>query len=271
LPTFTDYRIVNMETGTDLDQTREDVKSSVLAINPKLISKALLGIIGLLLLANLMIIYLKFGLGHHYLRGFIEGFYFDGEANFPSLYSAITILFSAFLLWRIGVLEVERRKGNHRYWKFLSVVFCFLAIDEFASLHEYLIEPTQALLKDSGLQGNYFYFAWFIPYSLVIVILGIVLLRFYLRLPLRTRVSFVLAASIFVSGAVGMEMIGGDYWVSRGWSIEGANSIDVNYALIVTIEELLEMLGIVVFIQALSEYYLKREKISLMIHLSGMN
>ena len=231
---------------------------TVVTITSKKIAYILLGIILFLLVANLAIIYLRFVMGFGHLKGFSHGFYFDAEANFPSLYSALAMLLSATLLWLIGSLVTEKASKKAFYWKFLSIVFVFLAMDEFGSLHEYMIQPMRGMMNESSLDSGYLYFAWFIPYTIVVVIIGLVLFRFLFKLPSRTRWLFIIGGAIFLAGAVGMEMIGGNYWAGQGWAIDGSDETDLQYALIVTLEELLEMLGIVIFIFALSEYYFQR-------------
>jgi hypothetical protein len=52
---------------------------------------------------------------------------------------------------------------------------------------------------------------------------------------------------VFVFGALGMEMVGGAYFDSHG-------SQNVTYVALQTVEEILEMVGIIVFIHALAEY-----------------
>lgn len=169
-------------------------------------------------------------------------------------------------MWRIGTLrsaEVSRDRAN---WRFLAFIFVFLAVDEFVSIHEYLITPMQAVAEALDLRSGYLYFAWFIPYSAALIVAAAVLIPFFFRLPVRTRGYFLFAGIIFVSGAVGMEMIGGNYWVSQGWSIDMGEDVNLQYAMIVTIEELLEMIGIVLFIQGLADYYFERNPFSLVIH-----
>ena len=204
-------------------------------ITPKKISYTLLGIVCSLLVANLAIIYLRFVMGFEHLKGFSHGFYFDAEANFPSLYSALAILFSAVLLWRIGGLALEKANRRSSYWKFLAIVFVFLAIDEFGSLHEYMIQPMRGIMKGSSLDSGYLYFAWFIPYVIVVIFMGLVLFRFLFKLSARTRWLLIFSGAIFIAGAVGMEMVGGKYWAEQGWAIDGSDEADLQYALIVTV------------------------------------
>ena len=239
-------------------------------ITPERAAYALLTVVGFLLLANLGIIYLRFMMGFEHLRGFIQGFYFDAEANFPSLYSALAIAISAYFLWLIGALESERVMKRSFYWKLLAVFFLFLALDEFGSLHEYMIQPMRRVMETTSVDADFFYFAWFIPYAAVLLVLGIILLKFLVGLPPQTRWTFLLGGLVFLAGAVGMEMLGGKYWAAQGWSIDGKDAVDMNYALIVTVEEFLEMIGIVIFIYGLMRYYLKSDRrYSFLITFSG--
>ncbi len=83
-----------------------------------------------------------------------------------------------------------------------------------------------------------------IPYGIATLVFILVYLRFVLYLPRSTGVLFVIAGSIFLTGALGIELI-------------SANEADINstesvmYCVLYTIEELFEMLGIAVFIYAL--------------------
>lgn len=216
----------------------------------------LLGVVVVLLIINLLIIFLTHVLGYQHLKGFSQGFYFDAEANFPSLYSALAIVLCAALLWLIGSLAGEKAKKRSFYWKFLAVIFLLLAMDEFGSLHEFMIQPLRRVMDRASFDSDYFYFAWFIPYIILLLFLGLLFLKFLFKLPSLTRFLFLLGGFVFVSGAVGLEMIGGKYWSAQGWAIDGSDPVDLRYALIITLEELLEMLGIVIFIFALSRYYL---------------
>src|SRR5690606_7365061 len=128
-----------------------------------------------------------------HLRGFVHGFYFDHEANIPSLYSTLAILLASILLWQIGVMPEEKAKKQSPYWKFLAIVFLFLAADEFGGIHEFLIQPMKSLVEQTALSGGYLYFAWLIPYTILTLILAAVFLRFYWRLPRRTKIFFFIA------------------------------------------------------------------------------
>jgi hypothetical protein len=66
-------------------------------------------------------------------------------------------------------------------------------------------------------------------------------------LPKRILQLFILAGVVFVSGAVGMEMIGGMHSEVNGED-------NVTYAMMYSFEEFLEMSGAVVFMYALISY-----------------
>lgn len=242
--------------------------TQTITLTPRVILKLLISIICFLLTVNLLIIYLRFVAGHMHLKGFIHGFYFDAEANFPSLYSALTIALAAILLWKTGNLPFEQQQKHSFHWKFLSLVFIFIAVDEFASLHENLIGPVRGIVDNSFLKSDYLYFAWLIPYIFVALLLGVIFLKFLFKLPLKTRVLFIFSAALYLSGAVVMEMIGGKYWAEQGWAPDGKD-VDIRYALIITLEEFLEMLGMATFVYTLLSYYFRYGNAhAFLIHLS---
>jgi|SRR5690554_1348537 len=166
---------------------------------------------------------------------------FDREANIPTFYSAVNLCFSALLLFLIAGLQ--KKVGNEsKGWSFLGFVFLFLAFDEAASIHEALIGITQRTLNTTG----FFHYAWFIPYGIGLVILCLIYIPFFKKLPKRSFFLFVTSGLIFVSGAIGFEMIGGKIREVQGHS--------VLYALCFTLEETLEMLGVALFIYSLLDY-----------------
>lgn len=78
-----------------------------------------------------------------------------------------------------------------------------------------------------------------------------VYLRFFFALPVKIRVLVLASGILFLSGALGMEMIAGPLVEARG-------SANFSYALMANMEEFLELSGLVVFITALF-LYLERE------------
>jgi hypothetical protein len=80
----------------------------------------------------------------------------------------------------------------------------------------------------------------------MLLVLVIVFLRFLLRQPPRTRNLMILAGFLYVGGAVGAEAVSG--WVSQHWGFGWT------YEVVLTCEEVLEMVGATVFVSALLDH-----------------
>ena len=167
---------------------------------------------------------------------------FNLEANLPTFFSSLILLCDAILLALIG----SRYKSlSQKYWHWLGLafIFLFLALDEMIQIHEQLRAPMEALFNTTGI----LYFAWFIPYIIVTILIGIAYFKFMMRLPKRILKLFILAGALFISGAVVMEAISGMYAEQYGEST-------LAYYLMYTFEEFLEMSGAIVFLYALLLY-----------------
>jgi hypothetical protein len=185
----------------------------------------------------------------------------DSEGNIPTYYSFLALLFSSVLL---GVIAHGKKLNNDRYknhWKILSFTFFYLSLDEIGQLHENLIIPMRKLLNATG----FLYFAWIVPIGFLVVIFLLSYSKFLFHLPVSTKKMFVAAAALYIGGAIGVEMLGGYVASTTGQE-------NVSYVIVTTLEESLEMLGIVVFIHALISYiktYLG--DVSWNIYISGKN
>lgn len=188
-------------------------------------------------------------------RGLIRMFDLNMEGNVPSTYSTLLLLFAAALLYGIGMAKRQESKSTagssedienkyYRYWKALAIIFLFLAIDEAGSIHELTIEPLRKWFS----LGGYFHFAWVVPATILVGIFVIMYIPFLLYLPRRFAALFMFSGAVYVSGALGMEMVGAKYFSTH----HGVH--DANYLAITTVEETLEMAGVIVFIYALLCY-----------------
>lgn len=199
----------------------------------------------LLVLASIAGQISKYFLRHNYVFGLVRLFNVDMELNFPTLFSTVILFIAAQLLLVIALLERKRLKSLYLNWIFLSCCFLLMAIDEELAFHEKLIEPMQKLFRGGPLGG--LLFAWIIPGMILILIISLVSLRFILQLPRKTRITFILSAVVYVTGSIGMEIIGGRYA-----QVYGGNNF--TYAMITTVEESLEMAGTILFIYGLLDY-----------------
>jgi hypothetical protein len=174
---------------------------------------------------------------------FITEFNVDEESNFPTLYSSLTLLFSSILLAIIGYDRQINKARYARQWQTLSWIFLLLSLDEITSIHENLIKPLQRYFNFSG----FLYFGWVLPIGILVIIFALSFIKFVLHLPLKVRVLFICAGIVYIFGALGLEMIGGKYAELYGQE-------NFTYKVFTTIEEFLEMTGIVILINALLSY-----------------
>jgi len=208
-------------------------------INPVALTRPILVIIILLLVGHLfgLMVVLKFGVDH--TNFWVNAFNLDKEAGIPTLVVIIEWLLCVTMLLLIAMV---RKKQNKTWlmWGLLALIFLFLTVDESISIHEHLATGLHNSLNTSGL----LYFAWVIPYGLSFAFLCFAYFRFFLRLSAKVKKLFILAAVLFVGGALGMELPEGRYYALHGR--------DVFYHLVfISIEETAEMLGLLVFFHAL--------------------
>ncbi len=228
-----------------------------ISIAPKRVSAILLTIIAVLAALHIAQLTAYFVIADPKKFNFIEILDFDYEGNLPSLYSVFAIILCSSVLFLIATGKRKTRQPYGFQWEILAWIFLFLGLDEGMALHEEVGDMMEQYITASG----YLYFPWVIPYTGLVILLALFYFRFLLALPRPTMIRFIIAGGIFLSGAVGLEVFS-----AREADIHGTTSI--TYSVLYTLEELCEMLGIVVFLQALLEYY-AREFGTLQVNFSG--
>lgn len=184
--------------------------------------------------------YFLFGGKDRYLVDLIN---VDKEKNFPTWFAALNILFSSILLFIISVIKRKTKDRFFYHWAILSIIFLGLATDEMIQLHEQVITPIRELLHTSG----YLYITWVIPGILFGILFVVAYLKFLIHLPHQIKVLFIMSGLIYVSGAVGFEIIGSNHIYYYGQN-------NISYALLTASEEFLEMSGILLFTYTLLKY-----------------
>ncbi len=215
-----------------------------IALNPAAIARALGAVAVLLVLASVAMQVTVFLTGHDCLCGLVRFFNVDAEMSLPTCFSTLLLLSAALLLAAIAVLERRRKAAYVSHWVALSFGFLFMAVDEAVALHEMLTRPAARLLGDGA--SGVFRLAWVVPGIALVVVLAVVFLKFLLHLPVKTRLRFLMAAILYVGGAIGLELIGGCCAPSPDYRVP--------YMIVATVEESLEMAGAIVFIWALLEH-----------------
>lgn len=162
------------------------------------------------------------------------------EANLPTWYASASLLLCSLLLVLIALIARGTGDRLFPHWLSLSLIFLMLSMDETAHLHEKMILPLRSALNATGL----FYYTWVLPGIGVVAICAVTYRRLIQSLPSRIGCRFLIAAVLYVGGAIGIEMVGA--WYASRWG-----EADFAYNALSTVEEVLEMLGVLVFIHAL--------------------
>jgi hypothetical protein len=208
-----------------------------IVVDPVRITKFLAGSAVLLLIASICANYLT---DIDLIRRFGRLMNVDEEKNIPTAFSVFLLQFAATLLATISLLKWEKSPFNAFYWIILSAGFFFMAIDEGWGIHEWfghLVKPHHGFLL----------FTWILVFIPVVAVLFLFFLKFLYHLPRRTSRLFLLSGILYIGGAIGFESI-------SAWFFENKGVQSVYYILTVTIEEGLEMSGMVLFIYSLLDY-----------------
>ena len=210
-----------------------------LALSRAALMRCLVVVIAILTVLSVAEQYLIHIMGRADLEEFLIAVDLDAEANLPTWYASVTLLGCALML---GAIARRARRAGERFsghWAWLSGLFVCLSIDEIAQLHEHL-GRLQSVWHTHGL----FYFAWVIPGAAFVALVGLAYARFLAHLPPAMRARFVIAAIVYLVGVLGVEAI-------SGWRAERMGMNNMTHSLIATIEEVLEMSGVALFIDAL--------------------
>lgn len=166
----------------------------------------------------------------------------DLESNVPSWFSTSLLLLGALLLLDVAGTAHRERSRWRWHWASLVAAFLYLSVDEASLLHETGNAVLERAGVDTGLR-----FGWVVIALPLVVAFAAAMVPFLLALPRRTAGLFVLAGVLYVGGALGMEVVGG-----RVWDAAGRES--AAYAVVSSAEELLEMVGAVVFAWAVADH-----------------
>ena len=178
-------------------------------------------------------------------KNWLLPFNMDREFNIPTLFSSSIMLACAYTLNEIKKVS---EKLASKDWGLLSKIFIFLAIDELFQIHEIFIIPDLRPYLSPALGST-----WVIPYTALVIYLGWRFKKFLRSLKKQTRQKFLQSATIFLTGAVGMEVVG-SYLVRSG----NIRLHSIWYGSITGLEELLEILGLIMFLITLANYLIRQ-------------
>lgn len=173
-------------------------------------------------------------------------FHLDSEAGLGTWFAVLQLALAAAIA---GLIAVSQRAGREpwRGWAALALVLTVMSIDEQVLLHESLGRVGARLgVTIAGQQ------LWFVPALLVVLIVGLSMLPFVIRLPRRTRRGLLGGGALYLLGAVGLEVLS---WV---WVVviadDPAAALSPLVGMLQLGEETLEMLAVTVVIVTLLDY-----------------
>ncbi len=171
-------------------------------------------------------------------------FNLDRELNLPTWYSSFMLGTCSILLKTIAIGKKRQGDRFSQDWQLLSSIFLLLAIDEVLSIHEILIIPEVS--KALNLPW-FLHSMWVIPGTIFTIWFARRFSQFSFHLPYKSRQHFFSAAFFYVGGALIMEMVGSHIAEAEGQQ-------NLLYALTATLEEVMEMIGLIIFIYGLLCY-----------------
>lgn len=193
--------------------------------------------------------------GSSLAKGLRVLFSVDQEMSIPTWWSSATLAGLGVLTWIVGQARRDDSRIERIAWVMLAFGFFFLSIDEFCMLHERIGGMVEV-------EGVFKHARWIILWLPLGGMVGTFILWKLWRTSKQTVTGLVVGAAVFLSGAVGAELVNtvnrrnAEYQDSL---LEAAGAEDTvayrdkngtrnaTYVAGTAVEELLEMLGVVIW------------------------
>ena len=140
----------------------------------------------------------------------LELFNMDADKNIPVYFYVLLLIIGAMLLSSITFLQIRQNSIQKYGWIVLTFLVFTMSLDKAVRLHDHLFHFIQRNIgrNDAGMM--------IYPLIILLLIIGLAILvpliKFLRDLPPKTRKSFIIAASIYLSGAVVLEAIGSSFY-----------------------------------------------------------
>lgn len=165
------------------------------------------------------------------------------EQNVPTWYASLLLAACSVTLFAIAQDEHVRGTRFARHWWGLALGFALMSLDEIAELHEH----AGALID----LGDAVYFDWIVPAAVVVALIGLAYVPFLRALSPHRRRDILIAAALYLGGALVMEL-------PLGWWTAHAGADSAGYALIDWVEESFELAGASWFLLVLASRWDER-------------
>ena len=171
---------------------------------------------------------------------FAKLFDLDRESAPGTWYSVMLLAANSLAFLLIARISREDRDRMWRYWLALGFMFAAFSIDEQIRGHESVGRFIDDYFNNSGP----FFYAWVVPGMIAVALAGVAFIPFIRSLAPKLRNRLAIAAGLYVGGALVMEMVSGV--AAESW---GDDSL--RFATLTSIEEMLEIAGISLFLVVL--------------------
>lgn len=169
-------------------------------------------------------------------------FDFDDEASIPTWFSNVLFLALAFCAFLAA--KLDKAKKTKSIWIFIGVASIIGSIDEVSTVHESGLQSLHLLFFNEN-TPTFFANAWIIIVPFIIIFAAIFFYKSVKLLPTKTTKLLAIAVGIYLSGAVGIDIITSTILESSDFVKQG---------LLVAIEEVAELIGLSIAIYAISSY-----------------
>lgn len=208
-------------------------------LNTRKFTYMLIAIFSVLLLANLVVVILRYKIMP--TSGFVgqldRYLNFATEVNIPTFFNTILLFMAGQSFLLLGGNE-DGKPHIKSYWFVLAAIFFFLSMDEYAMIHEWF---SSGIPRKLGVGGSgIFKFAWIIPYGILVIGFGIYSLKVLFSLERSHLRSYIFSGGLYLAGVIVMEMLGGKF-VEMNDNVETLEY----YLFFTSIEESFEMLAII--------------------------
>lgn len=182
----------------------------------------------------------------HPIADVLKRFDLGHEPSIPAYFSSLLMLSAALALFLLAKHD-PRPKPIRRFWLLMGILFVALAVDEVVMFHEMGTAAMNNVVSVDGI-----YFTWIIPGALFAGTIGVLSLPYLKRIGKRTGLLVLLAGTIFVGGALGLEFLAGLVFIDAGDDQLAQKRIA--HIVLQAMEETMEMAGVSIFFCALLDY-----------------
>lgn len=222
----------------------------------------LLGSIGLITLAHAVITWPTRGT---YPSGLVDLVHVDREHNLPTWFSSSEFLLLALTFFALVFHEsvTRRRRLARAFWLLCAAACLFLSLDETAELHEQAGAVAGHLFRTAEPGSLRFYLStfpsyyWALVYVPVAVPCALIFSWFALKEMVGTRVLAISGLVLFGLGAVVLDHLEGRFGNSAHEMVQIVVGEQAYRFDVFLIEELLEMLGVFLVIEAAFRHLLR--------------